>query len=90
MIKTVKSLDVVLAIAAVLLTMVAGLSGRPWSIGGAGSAEIRAVHAESVAPRPAVQPAAIPGICGAGAYVSGDMVGEASPAAVYTTMCSSR
>ena len=25
--------------------------------------------------------------CGQGAYVSGDMVGDASPAAVYATMC---
>ncbi len=25
--------------------------------------------------------------CGAGAYVSGDMAGEASPAQIYATMC---
>lgn len=25
--------------------------------------------------------------CGAGAYVSGDMVGDASPSSVYATMC---
>jgi hypothetical protein len=30
------------------------------------------------------------GACGDGAYVTGDMVGDASPAAVYATLCGSR
>ena len=34
-----------------------------------------------------VQPQADNAACGAGAYVSGDMAGEASPAEIYASMC---
>jgi len=34
-----------------------------------------------------VQPQADSTACGAGAYVSGDVAGDASPAAIYTAMC---
>jgi hypothetical protein len=34
-----------------------------------------------------VQPQAESNACGAGAYVSGDVAGDASPAQVYDTMC---
>jgi hypothetical protein len=37
--------------------------------------------------RPLVQPQADNTACGAGAYVSGDLAGEASPAQIYATMC---
>jgi hypothetical protein len=81
--------NVLLVIAAVMLIALAGMGLLPRLIA-TGGPPISVVHAQPVAPRPAVEPAAIPGTCGAGAYVSGDLVGEASPAAVYTTMCSSR
>jgi hypothetical protein len=87
MLNTVKSSSLFLAIAAVFLIALAGMLPR---LTATSTPEISAVHAQPLAPRPAVQPAAIPGTCGAGAYVSGDMVGEASPAAIYTTMCSGR
>jgi hypothetical protein len=42
-------------------------------------------------PRPAIAgPQADSTACGAGTYVSGDMVGDANPATVYATMCGSR
>jgi hypothetical protein len=34
-----------------------------------------------------VQPQPDSTACGAGAYVSGDMAGDTSPAAIYTAMC---
>jgi len=37
-----------------------------------------------------VQPQADSTACGAGAYVSGDLSGDASPAEVYATMCGGR
>jgi hypothetical protein len=45
----------------------------------------------SFAQRPIVAPQkADSSACGAGAYVSGDIAGDASPAAVYTAMCGGR
>ena len=37
-----------------------------------------------------VQPQAESSACGAGAYVTGDMAGDASPAAIYSAMCDRR
>jgi hypothetical protein len=42
------------------------------------------------AQRPILQKAADTTACGAGAYVSGDMAGEASPTAIYAAMCGGR
>ena len=43
----------------------------------------------SVAQRPSVQSKVDTGACGSGAYVSGDMAGDASPAQIYATLCGS-
>ena len=41
----------------------------------------------TLAQRPIVQPQADSTVCGAGAYVSGDLAGDASPAEIYAAMC---
>jgi hypothetical protein len=87
-VNTFKSHNVLIAIAAVVLIALAGV-GLP-RLTSTGTPAVSAVHAQIVLARPTVVSAVTPGTCGAGAYISGDMVGEASPAAVYTTMCSSR
>ena len=43
----------------------------------------------SLAQRPIVQSKVDSGACGPGAYVSGDMAGDASPAQIYATLCGS-
>jgi hypothetical protein len=46
------------------------------------------VPSTSLAQRPLVTPVQPDSTaCGAGAYVSGDLAGDASPAAIYTSMC---
>ena len=42
------------------------------------------------AQRAIVQPKSDTSACGSGAYVSGDMAGDASPAQIYSNMCGSR
>jgi hypothetical protein len=44
----------------------------------------------SLAQRPIVQSKVDTTACGSGAYVSGDMAGDASPAQVYAAMCGGR
>jgi hypothetical protein len=44
----------------------------------------------SFAQRPIVQSKVDTGACGSGAYVSGDMAGDASPAQLYAAMCGNR
>jgi hypothetical protein len=43
-----------------------------------------------LAQRPIVQAPADKAACGAGAYVSGDLAGDASPAEIYAAMCGAR
>jgi hypothetical protein len=83
------------------LLVVAGLAliafaifsvGRPTPGAGAPGSATTAVPT-SVVPQPAVAPTPAQTTsagCGEGAYVTGDLVGDASPAAVYASMCGSR
>jgi hypothetical protein len=82
------------------LLVVAGLAliafavfsvGRPTLGAGTRSPAATAVQATAVAPRAGAptQPPTTSG-CGEGAYVTGDLVGDASPAAVYASMCGGR
>ena len=83
------------------LLVVAGLAliafaifsvGRPTPGAGAPGSATTAVQTSAV-PRPAVAPTpaqATSSGCGEGAYVTGDLAGDASPAAVYASMCGSR
>jgi hypothetical protein len=45
------------------------------------------VQDATLAQRPLVSATPTTNTCGAGAYVTGDMAGDASPAAIYATMC---
>jgi hypothetical protein len=57
---------------------------------GAVTPSVVATELVSVERRAVVQAPANNAGCGSGAYVSGDMVGDASPAEVYAAMCGSR
>jgi hypothetical protein len=69
------------ALGATALPRLAGSSPAPVAI----TANAPAIAFEQ-RPR-VVQPQADTTACGSGAYVSGDMAGDASPAAVYSAMC---
>jgi hypothetical protein len=59
---------------------------------GTDSADVRptvAVQDSSLAQRPLLSTTPVTNACGAGAYVTGDLAGDASPAAIYATMCDS-
>jgi hypothetical protein len=80
-----------LAIGALGLVALAAVS-MPHLGRGAASADVRptvAVQDSSLAQRPLVSTTPVTNACGAGAYVTGDLAGDASPAAIYATMCDS-
>ena len=69
------------ALGATALPRLAGSSAAPVAI--TANAPVIAFEQRPIV----VQPQADSSACGAGAYVSGDVAGEASPAAVYSAMC---
>jgi hypothetical protein len=83
----------VLALALGALGLVA-LAAVSMAHGGAGAAstsprETVVVQDATLAQRPLVSTTPTTGGCDAGAYVTGDMAGNASPSAIYATMCGS-
>lgn len=52
--------------------------------------QLTAVSASAPVPSVQIQPTAEPIACGHGAYVTGDMAGEASPTSVYAALCGPR
>lgn len=79
----------ILAVAAVVLAALAALGAPTFSQSSSAPARAVVEFAPTPALRPAVVQQSIASSCG-NAYVTGDMVGDASPAAVYGTLCSGR
>jgi hypothetical protein len=82
------------ALFAVALATLVSISITRITTGNGAGSEIAASSVAATEPvlaqRPIVQAPSDKTACGSGAYVSGDMAGDASPAEIYTTMCGGR
>ncbi len=79
----------IVAIAAFAMGALAATAAPHLNLSAASSPSSMTAQATSIA-SPLVTRAAETGTCGNGAYVTGDMAGDASPSSVYASMCGSR
>jgi hypothetical protein len=80
----------IVAIAAFAMGALAATAAPHLSVGAAPSSPSAVTFQSASIAAPVVTRAAESGTCGNGAYVTGDMVGDASPATVYANMCGGR
>jgi len=83
-----------LALIAVALAMLVSLSIARITTGAGTPTEAAISSVAAIEPvltqRPIVQAPADKTACGSGAYVSGDLAGDASPSEIYAAMCGGR